>query len=395
MKDTIHTEDNSMGKDTRFTEESVCTEPAESAAPENDPVPEKGGKRRSKLTKKGRRKLALAILIAVFSALALIVGISAPVIAVGNDVVVEDSAVPNAALTSWQSYISDSALIVDMAIPGSHDAACIEMPWYGSTQTLSVYDQLMRGVRYLDIRVNKTSDGLVIFHSVVNGIQYSRVLDDIARFMDEHPTEFVIIDFQYFKNGSEEQVFAMLDETVHAEKVVNDGTLSDLDFVNSLTLGDVRGKVLVLATDESDYDGRDYIFRRAESSSVNPDTVLYSPYNRSKSIAVTNSYIEKTLPYYLDAVNGIRDGLTVLQAQRTDAIGLRGPRMLEAKAEEGISDFVLSLAESDKLDGVNIVMRDFITCKKTAEIVLLNLAKGLVVEAQAEDFRTAVSENLA
>ena len=33
MKDTIHTEDNSMEKDTRSTEESVCTEPAESAAP--------------------------------------------------------------------------------------------------------------------------------------------------------------------------------------------------------------------------------------------------------------------------------------------------------------------------------------------------------------------------
>lgn len=59
MKDTIHTQDNSMEKDTLSTEESVCTEPAESAAPENDPVPEKGGKRRSKLTKRADASLRL------------------------------------------------------------------------------------------------------------------------------------------------------------------------------------------------------------------------------------------------------------------------------------------------------------------------------------------------
>ena len=84
---------------------------------------------------------------------------------------------------------------------------------------------------------------------------------DIDEFMDAHPSEFLVLDFSHFKNDSEKKVFDLFDEIVSAEKVVNDTNIADTEFLDALTLDDVRGKVIVFITpDETDYRDRDYFF---------------------------------------------------------------------------------------------------------------------------------------
>lgn len=62
-------------------------------------------------------------------------------------------------------------------------------------QCLSLYDQMMAGSRYLDMRITKYSNELHGEHGL-----YTRPLKaylrDIRRFVEEHPSEVVILHFQ-------------------------------------------------------------------------------------------------------------------------------------------------------------------------------------------------------
>ena len=168
-------------------------------------------------------RLVALILAAVVLTVALGVVVLAPVITCANAQIVPDTAMPDEYMENWMKYISDDALITDIAIPGSHDSGCIDMNYLAQTQDLTFAEQLKRGVRYFDIRVNKTADGLRIYHGPVNGVSYLSVLEDIADFVKTHPDEFLILDMSHFKNGSEPEVFALLEEYVGTEHfLIND-----------------------------------------------------------------------------------------------------------------------------------------------------------------------------
>lgn len=237
---------------------AVAAEEAETASGEPDGS-EKKHKR--KLTAREKGKIALIVLGSFFGLIALLTVILAPIIVEGNKVITRDSAEPNDALTEWMSYISDDAPVTRLAIPGSHDSGCSGMPWYAETQDLNFAEQLARGVRYFDIRVKKKGGDLVIFHGPVNGTDYVELLYQIDEFMDAHPSEFLILDFSHFKNDSESKVFRLFDEIVSAERVVNDTCMTDSEYLDSLTLGDVRGKCVVFVDpEETEFCCRDYLF---------------------------------------------------------------------------------------------------------------------------------------
>ena len=281
--------------------------------------------------------------------------------------ITRDSAEPNDALTEWMSYISDDAPVTRLAIPGSHDSGCSGMPWYAETQDLNFAEQLARGVRYFDIRVNKKGGDLVIFHGPVNGTDYVELLYQIDEFMDAHPSEFLILDFSHFKNDSESEVFRLFDEIVSAERVVNDTCMTDSEYLDSLTLGDVRGKCVVFA--------------------------LVSPYKKLWNGSSAKKLTDKILDRYIDTFKGIDSGFFVLQCQLTDNALVFGPRYREGKLIKRANDFVRALYDNaEDLPYINIIMRDFVTCEKTALIVGLNIAKGWVSGEKAESFAASLAE---
>ncbi len=342
----------------------------------------KDGKGKKKLTKQQKKKIALITVGCFFGLIAVLVVILAPIIAVGNKVIAEDTVQPNEYLTEWMKYIDGDTPVTDLAIPGSHDSGCIEMPWYAATQDLTFAEQLERGVRYFDIRVNDKGGDLVIFHSVVNGVDYEGVLRDIDEFMDAHPSEFLVLDFSHFKNDSEEKVFDLFDEIVSAKRVVNDTNIADTEFLDALTLDDVRGKVIVFITpDETDYCGRDYFFYKngdevgedAETSYAS----LVSPYKKLWNGKSAEKFAGDILYRYIDTFKDIDRGFFVLQCQLTDTALVFGPRYREGKLIELANDFVKGLYDDkENLQYINIVMRDFVTCEKSALTVRLNFAKG-------------------
>lgn len=373
---------------------AVAAEEAETASGEPDGS-EKKHKR--KLTAREKGKIALIVLGSFFGLIALLTVILAPIIVEGNKVITRDSAEPNDALTEWMSYISDDAPVTRLAIPGSHDSGCSGMPWYAETQDLNFAEQLARGVRYFDIRVNKKGGDLVIFHGPVNGTDYVELLYQIDEFMDAHPSEFLILDFSHFKNDSESEVFRLFDEIVSAERVVNDTCMTDSEYLDSLTLGDVRGKCVVFVDpEETEFCCRDYLFFKmgdeVEAGQENAFS-LVSPYKKLWNGSSAKKFTDKILDRYIDTFKGIDSGFFVLQCQLTDNALVFGPRYREGKLIERANDFVRALYDNaEDLPYINIIMRDFVTCEKTALIVGLNIAKGWVSGEKAESFAASLAE---
>lgn len=318
------------------------------------------------------------ILISVILIIATIIGISATVVVIQSSKIKKDSVEPPLELSSWMNMIDDSSKINQIAIPGSHDSGTFGMPYTAETQDCSFSEQLQRGIRYFDIRVNFVNDEYVIFHGPINGVEYTEFLNDVKNFLNENPSEFIIIDYQHFKNNSQKVTFEMLEEVIGKDRIVTKrSNFSDKDFVENLTLGEVRGKCLVV----SEYDGDfPFIFERGEGGA------LCSYYNSLEHRGNRKKFIEKTLPGYIDKFEKQGTGIFILQGQLTDLILIRGPRFLEAAHADSMNEFVQELRENKKYDKINVIMRDFVTTYTSSLTLVLNVDKGIVKEEYQESY---------
>lgn len=119
--------------------------------------------------------------------------------------------------------------LLNLAIPGTHDSGTYSIGKsspvgddkagadYGiatvtngsamvlaRAQGLSVAQQLLEGVRYLDLRVDGTTGSIAIVHAYV-GEPIEAVMQDVREFLDAHPHELIILDFQKVVGLSEDQ----------------------------------------------------------------------------------------------------------------------------------------------------------------------------------------------
>ena len=114
--------------------------------------------------------------------------------------------------SNWMEYIDEDAYVNEIVMPGSHDAGSYKMVWLGETQQFNIEQQLKMGVRYFDLRVNKIDDEYVIFHSIINGVEFLPILESIKNFIIDNPTEVLLLDFQHFNGNSQNDVYKFITE---------------------------------------------------------------------------------------------------------------------------------------------------------------------------------------
>ena len=292
---------------------------------------------------------------------------------------------PVAELSSWMSMIEDDALLTELVIPGSHDSGTKGMNLVAETQDKTYLEQLERGFRYFDTRVMYTGGEFYMYHSVKGEMKYSQVLEDVKAFLDENPTETVILDFQWTEGGNDKGIFDMLEEKL-SDKLINVEGESALEFVKALTLGEARGKCLIfVGQDESNLD-RPYQIARDKDSEEREGSALRSYYNVSYNRSSSQKYIEKYIPEYIEMFKNSKGGMFVLQGQLTYM--LTSIRDGEAKHDPNMNAYVKGLYESNDLQYINIIMRDFVNCEKASYILNLNVAKKLVKAADVEAYKS-------
>lgn len=138
--------------------------------------------------------------------------------------------------------IEDTKKLSELTIPGTHDSMALYYDILGAQcQSWSVKDQLNAGIRYLDLRV---SDNLRIVHSFVpQHSNFFEVLCTIREFLTDHSSETVLVRV---KPEHTPNAYQIQDDI--AEIVLNYDDV--LDSIETQTLTDVRGKVILVQKNE-------------------------------------------------------------------------------------------------------------------------------------------------
>lgn len=166
------------------------------------------------------------------------------------------------AQTNWMEQLDDSRLVTDLSLPGTHDAATAE-GWVGlaavslggysigdmaaRAQDLTITEQWNIGVRAFDIRPQKDDDVLRCMH----GISGTKLLvgDFFAKMRDllaASPSEFAIVACKV--DSESEEWAAMFKSLLHSDSLQS----LFVPFNPRMTVGDVRGKILLLSRNKYD-----------------------------------------------------------------------------------------------------------------------------------------------
>lgn len=154
----------------------------------------------------------------------------------------------NPANAEWMSRLNDSRCVSSISIPGTHDAGTASL--YASaivgsvrTQNFSVPAQLYDGIRAFDIRLK---DNLKYGHAFECREGFDSTMVEWDRFLADHPNEMIVVLVGTDGGGkwTPELVknYKRLIENYPHRFVEN--------FDAHTTLGDVRGKILVLRRQE-------------------------------------------------------------------------------------------------------------------------------------------------
>ncbi|RFU80901.1 1-phosphatidylinositol phosphodiesterase [Trichoderma arundinaceum] len=157
----------------------------------------------------------------------------------------------SAKLNAWMKQLDDAWPLPLLSIPGTHNSpTCHTALPSVRCQSVGVPEQLQNGVRFLDIRVSVSpdSDSLPLVHSVfpvsLTAIKYfSDMLDDIYRFLDDNPSETILMSLKREGTGR--------GTDQHLGRILKDGYVDkrpDRWWTEPSipTLGRARGRIIVV-----------------------------------------------------------------------------------------------------------------------------------------------------
>ena len=293
-------------------------------------------------------------------------------------------------LKTWMSMIKDDTKLNNIIIPGSHDSGAYKMLYVAETQKFDIKKQLELGFRYFDVRITNEDGKYLIFHDVINGVEAEPIIKAFGDFLKDNPSEVLIIDFQKFKNESEDKVIEFINQYLSPYLVHNNTSSSDLEFIDALTLGDVRGKCIILFGSDK-HTNLDYIFRRNNDECTIPGAVLDSMYETENHTSTSMYLIETASKQYIDAIKSKiqrenHKGLFVLQGQLTDGKIIFGPWSREKNHDENMQAYISDLNKSDDFQYIDIIMRDFVNQEKAENIIRMNYYKYIIKDEYDNKF---------
>lgn len=211
---------------------------------------------------------------------------------------------------NWMSGLSDDTKLCDINIPGTHDSGttyttAVISGIIASCQDDTIPEQLQKGIRYLDIRCDGDLDinhgGVACYSNILTikkyKLTFKKVLDDIEKFLDENPSETVMLQFKHEGVSKKDFLKKVNDLLKTREKLYKPQTSRP----DSLKLKDLRGKFVVL----SRCDGVElsYSYSGWGDNAINgsPDLddsgcVLqdrYKSFNSKEKLRIIKSFYEK------------------------------------------------------------------------------------------------------
>jgi len=167
----------------------------------------------------------------------------------------------------WMADLPDHWHISELSIPGTHDTySKWEDSWTAHCQMMPMVNQLQSGIRVLDVRLRVEGDRLQTCHGIYQFWSYfEHVLDSSVAFLETHDQETILMRVaQNWKDkkrdGSRERFLENFKEN-YMLKVYEDTTTyyerwfwhpDESEYPTNPTLGELRGKIVLLAADPLD-----------------------------------------------------------------------------------------------------------------------------------------------
>lgn len=139
---------------------------------------------------------------------------------------------------NWMSNLNHHKLKINMIVwPGTHDSATNKIGIPGITrpfaqcQTLSIYNQLVRGTRVFDIRVQENQR---VCHGIIVTYSIDIVIRDVKKFLSETESEIIILEVRTeFGHNDPPEFDKYLEENlgeylIHQDDAVFDKTIAEV-----------------------------------------------------------------------------------------------------------------------------------------------------------------------
>ena len=163
--------------------------------------------------------------------------------------------------SQWMKSLADSRLVADLSLPGSHDA-CTADGWYykdlsifaeasAKTQDLTIKEQLKVGMRVFDLRPERMHDGTSYVLRCSHGVMYTKMLvseffQQLKEFLADNPSEFCLLTVDLSATTDMKAWGKEFTELVSSAEFRS----MFADFKPRLTVGEMRGHVLMLSRKE-------------------------------------------------------------------------------------------------------------------------------------------------
>ncbi len=264
----------------------------------------------------------------------------------------------------WMKDVDDNKLIVEMSIPGTHDSGATHSIFdvSGKCQDLTIKEQLKIGVRFFDIRLQLVNNELNVVHSFVDQkLKFKKVIKDISSFIEENPSEFIIISLKEDADSKNSTID-------FDEKLINElKKYSNICFDNVLpnTLNEARGKIYILNRFSSDDIGIPAYFGWMDSTSFNLDSLYVQDNYCINDINVKKEDIINAIKYTNDN--------NILSLNFTSCYFDYGfPPTYAVPPAIDINAWFIEYLESNNDSHLGIMVMDFITKDICDEIIKRN-----------------------
>lgn len=196
-------------------------------------------------------------------------------------------------LNNWMKNIGDEKLLSEINIPGTHDSGTkyCSFSLFSRCQNKSISEQLEIGIRVFDIRVDK----MTLCHSfckcrksfIGKTLTLNDVLDDMFSFLNKNPSETILMFFKMDNGKDSSLCFDLLYDNfikTNPEKWYLENKIP--------TLGEVRGKIVLLKRAESKYEksGIDFNTMPYQGDTKTADWQNFSP-NGVDDVIIQDRYM--------------------------------------------------------------------------------------------------------
>jgi 1-phosphatidylinositol phosphodiesterase len=247
----------------------------------------------------------------------------------------------------WMANVADQRRLADMSLPGTHDTMTYALndddyQWsvgvdtdVSMTQNKSLRQQLLAGVRVLDIRCRRTPyNNFDIYHGSVNtGFDFDDVLLDVTDFLADHPTETVLMRLKPEGNSGTMSFEDVLDTYVNDALYSSyfwKNTSSELASQSTTRLGDVRGKIVVLANFSGERFGIDYASADIQDEyDLDTNWDLYDKWvDVKEQYQASNTSTEGSRNFYINFLSGSGGSFPYFVASGHSSPTTGAPRLL-------------------------------------------------------------------